>query len=223
MKVLTRVATMTLVLMAADSAARADQIYWNTWASNSAGSMLVGSTPVTVAFSTSNFHADIANYPSWGPSTTFADGTIVNNAPTPSNGIMQLTGGNANSNTVTFSTPVTNPVMAIWSLGNGGQLAEFNFVNATPLFVSGGPSNEYGGSAISVLGNSVTGIEGNGTVRFLGTYSSLSWTNLDFENWYGFNVGAAGNSSQAVPEPSTALIMLTGVLSCFGARALRRS
>ena len=62
-------------------------------------------------------------------------------------------------------------------MGAGGTLAAFDFINATPVFVSGGPSAEYGGSAITIAGNDVLGSEGNGTVQFIGTFTSLSWTN----------------------------------------------
>ena len=62
----------------------------------------------------------VPNYPSYTPNSTFADGTIVDNAPVPANNIIQLFGGTDALNTVTFATPVVNPVMAIWSLGQGG-------------------------------------------------------------------------------------------------------
>ena len=221
MKIAGHFAALVLVALSATQSAKADLIDWNTWLDSSTGAMTVGSTPVTVGFVTSNSHNDVANYPSWTPTATFADGVVVNNAPVAANGIMQLFGGpnNPDTNTVTFSTPVTNPVMAIWSLGQGGINASFEFLNATPIFVSGGPSAEYGGSAITVSGNTVSGVEGNGTVQFLGTYSSISWVNPVFENWYGFNVGAPG---VAVPEPSTALVMLAGAIGMLGVKAFRR-
>jgi hypothetical protein len=151
-------ATLT-VLLGGVGQAKAALIYWNTWASNSGGSMTVGSTPVTVTFATNSSHNDVANYPSWTPATTWADGVVVNNAPVSSNGIMQLFGGNTNVNTLTFSTALVNPVIAIWSLGSSGNPASFVF-NATPVLLSGGPSAEYGGSSISVSGNTVSGSEG---------------------------------------------------------------
>jgi hypothetical protein len=157
-----------------------------------------------------------ANYPSYGPSGTFNGGTI-DNAPPQANGIIRIFGGGDQAiiNTITFSQAVTNPVFAIWSLGQGGINASFNF-NATPTFESGGPSSEYAGQPISVLGNVVSGLEGNGTVQFTGTFNSLSWTNPTFENWYGFTVGVA-----AVPEPETYAMMLAG-LGLMGFVARRR-
>jgi len=54
----------------------------------------------------------------------------------------------------------------------------------------------------------VHGQEANGTVQFLGTFTSLSWANPVFENWYGFNVGF--ESVAAVPEPATWFMMILG-------------
>jgi hypothetical protein len=149
----------------------------------------------------------VSTYPSYQPSTSWADGVIVNNAPVAANGIIQLEGGTNAIQTLTFSQAVVNPVFAIWSLGGGSTSASFVF-NQTPTFVAGGKNNEYGGAAISVSSNTVSGVEGNGTVEFLGTYTSITWTNPLFENWYGFNVGFA--SVAPVPEPSTWVLMILG-------------
>ena len=200
------IAFATLIALAAS--AEAAPIDWNTWASTTAGSITTTGGPVGVAFAGPSVSV-VNNYPSYTPTSTFADGSVVDNAPTSANNIMQLFGGSTVLNTVTFSTAVVNPVMAIWSLGQGGINAQFAFTNATPLFVSGGPSSEYSGSPISVSGNTVSGIEGNGTVQFLGTYTSISWTNPVFENWYGFDVGIANVA--AVPEPEIYALMLAGL------------
>ena len=185
--------------------AQAAPIDWNTWTSASGGMIAPDSVGVTFAIAgTGSLNNLVPNYPSYTPTTTFADGTVVNNAPFHGNGIIRLEGGNTNVNTVTFSNPVVNPVMAIWSLGAAGTPASFDFINVTPVFVSGGPSAEYGGSAITISGNDVLGSEGNGTVQFIGTFTSLSWTNPQAEYWYGFNVGIAGvGGSVGAPEPST--------------------
>jgi hypothetical protein len=200
-------------------AAQAAPIDWNTWSSNSAGTISTTSGPIGVTYAGPAL-AVVNSYPSYTPTSTFADGVIVNNAPVAANGILQITGGNSAVQTLTFSQAVVDPVMAIWSLGQGGVNAHFDFIGATPIFVAGGPSAEYGGSAISVIGNSVFGIEGNGTVQFKGTYTSLSWTNPVYEYWYGFDVGVAGVAG-AVPEPETYALMLAG-LAATGLVARRR-
>lgn len=203
--------------LAASGLAQSATIDWNTWTSNSTGT--IDSTSVTTTFTGQTNLGWYASYPSWAPGGTYADGTVVANGPSSTNGIVVLNGGNTNLQTITFSTPVVDPVMAIWSLGQGGIDASFDFTNATPVFVAGGVSVEYGGSSIVVSGSDVSGTEGNGTVQFIGTYSSISWTNPTFENWYGFDVGVAGVS--AVPEPGSMGLLLAG-LTLVGLAARRR-
>ena len=203
--------------LAASGLAQSATIDWNTWTSNSTGT--IDSTSVTTTFTGQTNLGWYASYPSWAPGGTYADGTVVANGPSSTNGIVVLNGGNTNVQTITFSTPVVDPVMAIWSLGEGGINASFDFTNATPVFVAGGVSVEYGGSSIVVSGSDVSGNEGNGTVQFIGTYSSISWTNPTFENWYGFDVGVAGVS--AVPEPGSMGLLLAG-LTLVGLAARRR-
>jgi hypothetical protein len=205
--------------LTASGLAHSATIDWNQWSSNASGTITTGSGPVAVTYSgeMSGFYAA---YPSWTPASTWADGVTVANGP--SGGIVYLTGGAANPtvDTITFSQAVVNPVFSIWSLGQGGNTASFNFIGATPTFVAGGNSAEYGGSAISVVGNDVFGTEGNGTVQFIGTYTSISWTNPKYENWYGFNVGVAGVAA-AVPEPASFGLLLAG-LTLVGLARRRR-
>jgi hypothetical protein len=198
-------------------ATAANATTWTVWSDSytagfptggSATSVLGG---VTVSYS-GEINSGIGNpacggicfgYPSWTPASTYVGG-IVTSAPPSADGMIQLTGGGGSgTDTITFSSPVKNPVIAIWSLGAGGIQAEFDF-SATPTYEAGGPSAEYGGSPITVLGNVVSGYEGNGTVAFLGTYTSISFTTPEYESWYGFTVGSA------VPEPSTWAMMMLG-------------
>jgi hypothetical protein len=202
-----------LVLAFSASAASAAVITWTTWDTNGSGT----AGPITVTYAGPAVSLQ-QPYPSYTPTSTFADGIIVNNAPVPANGILQIFGGNSATQTLTFSQAVVNPVFAIWSLGQSGIDASFVF-NQTPTFVSGGPNAEYGGVAITVSGNTAHGQEANGTVEFLGTFNSLSWTNPVAENWYGFEVGF--QSVAAVPEPSTWAMLILGFAG-LGFMAYRR-
>ena len=214
------------------SAANAAQVIdWTTWSSatvdtsvgnfdgTATGTLANG---VTVTYN-GEVESLVANYPSWGPAGTFNGGT-VGNAPPQSGGIIQLFGGTVagpNTDTISFSSTVTDPVLAIWSLGQGGTPASFIFSSNEPFSIeSGGPSNEYGGSTITLTdgGLGVSGAEGNGTIQFLGTYNSISFTTPQSENWYGFTVGIG-----AVPEPSTWAMLLLGFFGVgFMMRASRR-
>jgi hypothetical protein len=144
--------------------------------------------------------ADVINGTSniWSPNTSFTGGTVTA-SPSVVGDDLRLDGAFTGTNTITFASPVTNPLFAIWSLGNGGNPASFTF-GATPTLEAGGPSSGFGGSSITVLGNVVSGVEGNGVVQFTGTFSSISWTDTP-EFFYAFTVGVNGPS--AVPEPTS--------------------
>jgi hypothetical protein len=206
--------------------AHADTVSWANWSNSytagnttGAASASIASTPVTISY-TGEVESVVANYPSWAPASSYVGGT-VGNAPPQSGGIVQLFGGSygTGTDTITFSRPVTDPVMAIWSLGQNGDTAEFDFTSNEPFTIqAGGPSNEYGGGTITQIGNNVYGAEGNGTIQFDGTYSSISWTTPVFENWYGFTAGIEGVAdSVPLPTPLWSGITLIGLVAAYRA------
>jgi len=96
---------------------------------------------------------------------------------------------------ITFSRPVTDPVVAVVSLGQAGVPTRYVFTQ-TPTLLSSGVGL-FGGCAdcLKVKRKTVTGIEGHGVVQFIGTFSAISWKQPDYENWHGMTIGAplAGN------------------------------
>src|SRR6185503_19455171 len=184
-----------VALMAAAASAQAAIVDWTQWNGQTDTGV---SGAIGVTYSGDTF-GTIFDYPSWLPSSTYAGGT-VSNAPAPANGMIQTTGGDNNVNTITFSSAVLNPVMAIWSLGQGGDPTRFLFTNNNISLEAGGPSLEYSGQSITLGGQTVTGVEGNGTIQFNGLVTSISWTNPDYEFWYGFTVGTPGVAG--APEPA---------------------
>ena len=214
-------ASVAVATALAIGSAQAAVIDWANWSNTfTAGNPAGGSATATVGGNTATYSGQlidlIDNYPSWGPPGTFNGGN-VGNPPPVSGGIIQLFGGNAGINTITFGTAVTNPVMAIWSLGQGGTQASFKFLTSPFFIQSGGPSNEYGGVPLTTLLVAVLGSEGNGTIQFIGTYNSISWVNPVFENWYGFTVGAP----TPVPVPA-ALPLFATILAGGGLIAWRK-
>jgi hypothetical protein len=125
------------------------------------------------------------------------------------------TGGNATVNTISFASPIANPLMAVVSLGQPGFLVTYDF--DTPFTVlSSGPG--FWGSPgtltnIDPVNHVLQGDEGHGTIQFIATYGSISFTS-PMAHWHGFTVGA-------IPEPSTHVMLLAG-LSLLGFWARRR-
>jgi hypothetical protein len=203
------IAVSSLAAASFVATASAATIDWTQWSSGTPGvpgtaSGAAGSVGVSYG---GEIQSLMFNYPSWQPSPpTFVGGT-VGNPPTPPGGIIQLFGNTGLTDTITFSQAVTNPVMAIWSLGQGGDVASFDF-NESVSIESGGPSDEYTGGPIYSCGiNDICGAEGNGTIQFNGTFTSVSWTNPSYENWYGFTVGVT-----STPLPSTWTMLIAGFI-----------
>ena len=195
--------------------AHADTIAWTNWSSATSGNPgsatgTIGSINVTYSGQTSG----LTNVPSWTPVSTFTGG-LVGNAP-PHTPTVQLEGGSAITETVTFSSTVVDPIFAIWSLGAPGSPASFDFSSKSGQafnLLGGGPSTEFAGSALTSTGSVVRGAEGNGLVQFNGSFDSISFTTPNFENYYAFTVGydatlTGGGTPGPVPEPAT--------LSLFG-------
>ena len=205
-------AAITCGSLSAALPATAAPISWATW-SNVVRNATHGSATATFATAgvTASYSGELerfgTGYASYGPASTFSGGA-VDNAPPTANGIITIAGGaGAPTDTITFSKPVVNPVMAIWSLGQAKGSAEFKF-NQPFTIQSGGPNAENGGSTITASGNNLFGNEGNGVIQFTGTFTSISWTNPNYENWFGFTVGTP---VAAVPEPETYALMLGGL------------
>lgn len=142
----------------------------------------------------------------WNPASSFTGGTVT--TPPPTTGVnIRLDGNFTGVNTLTFRDPV-EIFFAIWSLGQPGLEASFNFVNATPTLQAGGPNDDFGGQSITVIGNTVTGSEGNGVVQFAQCRRSLSWTNTP-ESYYSFTVGI--NPCPSIPEPASPALLGIGL------------
>ncbi len=210
-----------LLAVAAPVAAQTVWTDWSAFSAGAPGSATGTLNAVGVSYSGEVLGNSVVNGGAaglWAPSTSFIGGTVTT-SPASVGDMITLNGTSTALNVLTFSAPVTNPVFAIWSLGQPGLQASFTF-DAAPTLQVGGPNANYGGQSVSVLGNTVSGFEGNGVVQFSGSFTSISWTNTP-EHYYGFTVGTAG-TAPPIPEPST-WALLAGGIAALGLARRRRS
>ncbi len=205
---------LTLALLAGAAAGQAGTVAWVDWLSatngtpgSASGVATLGSTTVSVSYSGEILFAQTnagTNY--WIPSAPYLS-SVVSNPPWRSE-IIALEGGSTLVNTITFSSPVTDPVMAILSLGRANFPVTYNF--DTPFDVLSYGTGYFGPGTLTELpGNVLEGQEGHGVIQFQGTVSSISWTVPVYESWHGFTFGI-------IPEPgglalfALAALVLTG-------------
>lgn len=88
----------------------------------------------------------------------------------------------ATNNTLSFASPMTNPVLVFASIGNGNLSVPILFENDIQL----------AWSRAVTLNNSkqITGKEGYAIVRIMGTFDSISFRYLTAESWCNFVFGA---------------------------------
>ena len=218
-----------VMINVASGVANAGPISWVDWTSHTGGiagsatGTLPGGVTVTyagqVASETRTAPGGLTNYWTQAGPSPYTNGTVDN--PPPCCDIITLIGGSGLLSTLTFSTPLVNPIMGIVSLGQPGFLVSYDFVDRPFDVLSSGTGfwgGAPGGSLFELAGDVLQGNEGHGTIQFIGTLSSISWTTAPAENWHGFQIGIVQQS--AVPDGGSAFALLG--LGMLGLSTIRR-
>jgi hypothetical protein len=169
-----------------DAGVVGDGVLWTNWATvtpgtpgSASGTIPGPGSDVQVTYSgelgpNSETQSGAAN--NWAPASTYTSATVKNGPPNA--GMLAVSGGAKLTQTITFSEPVRDPVIAIWSVGFGslGIASTWTFA-AVPTVLSSGPSTSWPFvTPFTVSGNSLTCTEGNGVLGFAGVYTSISFT-----------------------------------------------
>jgi hypothetical protein len=123
------------------------------------------------------------------PESTYLSDSVADGPP-PS-GMIGVYGDAQLTQTITFSKPVRDPLIAVISLGNASTPCTWTF-DAKPAVLSKGPGLLDQNGSLSASGRALTGVEGNGVVQFSGTFTALSFmvtSSVASQDFAAFTVG----------------------------------
>jgi hypothetical protein len=239
----------SLAVVSCAASASAATIYWTDWISSNDTNGFTGFGTITTPTSTVNVNynnpqgiaifqanegtdywtSDGVRNPAASPYTN----SFVDNIPTGTD-IIQLQ--YAGTQSLHFSEAIAKPIFSYVSLNDNGYAFNQDFDILSFGDSSDGNACGYWGCGTSykqvvdfgggnfeyqLLG---TG-EPHGTIRFKGTFDTLSWRSLSSETWNGFTVGIEEivkdvHTNTSIPEPASVLALLGfGVL---GGTSLKR-
>jgi hypothetical protein len=99
-------------------------------------------------------------------------------------------------------------------VGQAGVPVSFNFLNNVTFSILSEGAGNWGGGCLLRTALRLRGWEGNGLLKFHGTFTDILFTTPDYEFYYGATVGALADMAVppiAIPELGTFALILTGL------------
>src|SRR5215831_13160900 len=213
---------------------------WTDWTSATIGTLgsatgSAGGVGVSYAGGLDSAVINGLSSPIWTPDSSFTGGTVTASPSVVGDSLVNFS--QLPTSTITFGSPVENPVLAIWQF-NPSDTGEIGFIvlNAIATLEAGGPGTGQpgGGQPLFVVpnfpqpGQTQIGVffgdafNQNGVVELTGTFSSISWTSV-LGGPFTFTVGVNGPTNP-VPDPMSSHLALVGLgVVGFVSRFRRRS
>lgn len=188
--------------------ANAASVTWTDWSTKNQGIMNFGSTTVNVTLEglANSLISGDSYYNNSSTGYTNVTGTYGGLAPFDI--IQEWDAGNVK---LTFSQPVTDLYLSLVSVGRSYMPVSYIF--NTPFTVISSGSNVWGYDHYTTSGNTYTGYESNGILKFSGTFTTFEFTIANPEYWHGFNIAAT-----PAPEPSSILLGFLAMTGLLGIR-----
>lgn len=184
----------------------AGKVNWvSDWQIQTADSLATGTTSqngvqIDVSYTGHISYIAYASYWSEGNPAPYTGNDVVDNAPTSGITLTSIrTGDSVYANVLEFSSPVIDPVFALYSVGSSASGVPYQFDQGFTLLSEG--AGGWGDGYFTVDSNTIIGYEGNGVIQFHGEVSRIAWNLPVAESHHGFSIGVLDSAVSNIGTP----------------------